>query len=336
MSFLSIIAALDLPPPPASWLQSSGCITEERTSSPFNRKRKSAFDDDDESGFFAEAKRPEFAPTSSIAAESEGSEDDEEDSADEDDDEDSHNDMSKYLDTSDGLGDLTGLYGDINYEQQLNMNIADASDPLGLSQPSTSYNQGHDEMLYPGISNHHPTHQPWQNSSMTAAFDAAHSERLWPQRYGESEADVAVESIMGAGQDPPDCAGLTTDDLVAPQASEEDDEEEDDEEEDDDDEEDNMQTGDFMDDSASLSQQPCDVQMQSAIDSILDMPNQQQQAMGSFYPNDSFGQPFDSGMLGGPMQMNHGGRGGGMRPFSSSHTRADDPMLDEAVKSILS
>jgi hypothetical protein len=316
---------LDLPPPPPSWQQEIAARISDEVSE-MSRKRKLPFLDEDLSEHLSEVKK-QPVDESLLERESEDGtedEDDDNDDSDDDDDEDANpgDDMSEYLGPNDnGHVDINSIYDDLNCDPSLTSsdNYCDRSDtmtPFGVQSSSQS---------------------DWQ-----MGYERNH----WPPsaRFPEREAAEAVESILTSDEeeeeDDDDESGLPPHERGNGEEEDEDEEDEDDdddeeEDEDGEDEEDgshSVMTGhayaEFssepnMQEQAAVD--PCDPQMQCAIDSILvDLP--QQATHQPYFQPDSYGRPY------GSMSGSHRP---GLTSFGHS-LQMNDPALDEAVKSILS
>lgn len=346
---------------------------EERASQAINRKRKSPLDDDQEFGSVTAPQRGKHLndnddaevdtyepscddvdtppPMLVVVEPEDGSSDEDEDSDEyeEDDEEDSNVDINKFLESNENLPDL---YGELGYDQQLaGLSSADINSTVNgfadthtsgdhlFSPTSTSWSQQSDSMVN--------TSHPW----------ATH-------RYNDSEADVAVESILS--QDEDDEAQITADlsaiasnleeqfgggrGGVSVENDDDDDEDETDDDDDEEDEEDDSQQSQpehtfivgqhescmqMEQMEQQQAEQPIDEQMQSAIDSILtDLPSHT--PVASYY-NAANNYGASNRYMMSNMQGMHRAGGSGMAPsFLNTQTNVSDPMLDEAVKSILS
>lgn len=167
------------------------------------------------------------------------------------------------------------------------------------------------------------------NSVNSVSSVASNLRRLtWNTRYQETEAAVAVESILsGAGEEtdiPVDLCEIDGLDGTLEDEEEEDEEDEDDEEEED-------EVNGFSEDPAG---QHSDVQMQCAIKSILDVPVQQHH--NSAYYNNQISSHMNDFRYGLPSHLRHQNRHPGYQRDYSLGNGVNDPVLEEAVKSILS
>lgn len=313
----------------------------------FSRKRKLPFLDEDLSEHLAEVKRPD---NDYCVERDSGDETEDEDSDSDDDDEGNHeaDDIAKYLgpneNGSGNLSDLNSLYGDVNYDQtsELNSDLADFDE---RSNPT--------DLLYDGLSST-GHHQDWRSSSFGSSgmnIDTRHGD-VWSSRLPEAEAAVAVESILTSEDEDDnqlsvDLTAINSLDGLSrnPLENDEEDDDEDEEEEDEDDEEedgdmdeDDVPSQSYLPDSSSGDVQlqpdpnPCDVQMQCAIDSILEMPVHQNNPTPPFYGSShtGYGNRYDH------MSGHHHHRSSGLGMSSYHPGQMSDPVLDEAVKSILS
>ena len=337
------ITALDLPPPPDSWkheIYASIAAEEEREF--LNRKRKLPLLDEDLSEHLAEVKRSDFDYLPD--RDSDETEDEDSDSSDEDGAQEA-DDIAKYLgpneNGSGNLSDLNSLYGDVSYDQTSELHsTVDLGDFDDRSNPT--------DLLYDGLSGH--DQQPdWRSTSYNELGLDNRRELSWPSsRLPETEAASAVESILTSDDEDDnqlsaEFAAINA--LNHNHSLENDDEDEDDDDDEDDEEEEDGEEDDDMNDSQSYlpdsssdvqlpTPNPCDASLQCAIDSItLDsMP---------VHPNNNPTPPFYG---------NHAGYGGHYDPMSGglSHhrsqqmissyhhsTQMSDPVLDEAVNSIL-
>lgn len=343
--------ALDLPPAPDSWSQviRAGFVEdEERTL--FNRKRKSTIDEEDVTIQAPQIRKQETdTVTVSVNHESDASEDEDDDSAedDEDDEDDdginNDNDISKYLGQNDrDMGDLPGFYDDMSYDADLSVNELNGS----LQNFQSPVNN---DLLYPDINHSQQTDWPQPNS-----YNSSQENRMmsWPHRFGGNESDVAVESILSQDEDDSlmsapnlDMNGGSNQLDDVSQGDEEDEEDSDEEDDDDDDEEEEEMLqgqGHFLPDGSNMLQEsslpPCDTQMQSAIDSILDMPSHQQPMVPYYNAMPQSHGSFGNRGYGTMPHMHNMSMHRGMHPSfgGPSQSSSNDPMLDEAVKSILS
>ena len=256
-----------------------------------------------------------------------GDSDDDADSDDDDDDDSDDNqadDIAKYLgpdgeeESAGNLSDLNSLYGEPIGP------YGDASNDHMVDFDTTNTTPGGD-ILFDGLASG-TSQDSWGRGS---SFGASTDHNSWSNRFAETEAAAAVDSILTESDDEADngmdigTKSRLCDGTKSGLCDEEDDEEEEDEEEDaeDDAEDDDVtsalegilpddessnQVASFLSDSevvSSVTSQPmsteqpiapCDVQMQSAIDSIL------QSTSGSFYdPNNLTGysgRPYESGL----------------------------------------
>jgi hypothetical protein len=271
--------------------------------------------------------------------ESDDSEDEEEDS-DYEENEDKDESISNYLQSGPepNLSDVGSYYDNFQH------NLSHSHVPLNNFVDANTAN---DLEIYSDINEDNS--QDWTTSILN---NSSTNRRIsWNPRFGvpESEAAVAVESILNAddeveGDISVDLSGIDgLDDNLEDDNEEEDDEEGDDDEDDeeDDEEEDNGYMG------GEGHQQHVDVQMQCAIKSILDMPSVHQQSHQSH--NNSYYHNHNHSSL--PPHLNdfrnleyphipnihHQRRtDASMRNYSGHSTGVNDPILDEAVKSILS
>lgn len=266
-------------------------------------------------------------------------EDDDEDS-DEDDDDNQADDISKYLgpgetESAGNLSDLNSLYGEIGYDQTSN----------DLADFETDDRNTSGEILFDGLASTSQDSWPKETS-----YNGSHNP--WGNHFAETEAAAAVDSILTSDDEEvqrnlpsefkPSHNGL--------------DEPDDDEDEDDGEEDENEEVDDdtIVDDifggeessQAFLSETgsdvttlpsrepmaPCDVQMQSAIDSIL---------QSSVSPCQTFYESNSYGVRSGYDQCNSvalNRSSAALSSFPNHHVtgQISDPILDEAVKSILS
>lgn len=323
--YFFLLAALDLPSPPESWkklINESIDAEEERE----ERKRKLPFLDEDLSEHLevpSEAKR--------IDNDSDDTEDDDDDS-DEDDDDNQADDIAKYLgpgetESAGNLSDLNSLYGEIGYDQTSN----DLADFESEDRAASS------ELLFDGLAS--TSQDSWGRGS-------SYNDRtnVWSTRFAETEAAAAVDSILTSDDEDDQSESK----LVKMNCLEDDDDDEEDEDDDDADEvddeaivdemiaeeEESSQT--FLSETGSdISSQPlqdpiapCDVQMQSAIDSIL-----QSSSSNSYYDSTGYGgRAYEQNNPLGNHRSSTNISSFGSLPSG----QISDPVLDEAVKSILS
>ena len=309
--------------------------------------------------------------------------DDDDDDDDEDDDDDDGNpadDMSKYLGPNDnGHLDINSIYDDIAYDQvaasagasSQNSNQT-ASASLSLSSfrshaPGVSSSASlHHELFVPlhetatsaSASNNtwaqtyppHPSHHPRDGPSGSNL--STHGSNNWPGRFCDSEAAVAVGSILTSEEEGDESSRLSADLSSIAVGRGETSQDEDDDEDDDDDDDDHVTSGQVHDvyhsydhtsastTSMSAMSEPvtCDPQIQCAIDSILVDQNSYYHP-GHANVNDSYGRSANAtaGAFG-----SHSTDGGmstmtlSSRPMAPSYGQMNDEALDEAVKSILS
>ncbi|XP_054161550.1 mucin-2-like [Oppia nitens] len=352
---------LDLPPAPTSWYQMiRSSIEEEQKQLFINRKRKSSIGSDDEYNHHnSQIKRHD-----DNVEESEESEDEDDDS-DEEDNEEKDDTISDFLQTQSdqSLGNV-GNVGHYYDSFQHNIHVQN-----GLTIDSQNHvplntfvdpNQTHNDLDIYGDMTGDTGAQNWTDSILNN--NSANRRIAWNHRFGvpESEAAVAVESILTDDvDDEPDMSvdlsgieGLDDDNLEVDNEEEDDDEEGDDEDDDDDDDD---EDDDVVDSFAMGSevhqqhQQHVDVQMQCAIKSILDMPSVPSQTHQShnsypFHSHNTHGShPSLHPHMNDYRNMDYSHipniheqrrNDAMMRPYVN-HT-ANDPILDEAVKSILS
>ncbi|KAI1280768.1 hypothetical protein HDE_13821 [Halotydeus destructor] len=318
---------LDLPPLPENWLNSTPIqqnlddfMTPKKEL--MNRKRKSDTLEDYSSQSPQVPKHEEELATASISQmEESGSSEDEEDDSEDDD-----GDFSKLLENANVLSDMSGLYGGANYSHQMNVS--------SNSMSCISNNHDTNRDLFHGLDYNWRTHTNYGHPS--------YSDTGWSKRYG-NESDVAADSILNhdEAQMSADLSAIANnlEGLGGVLHQDEDEDDDDDEEDEDDDDEDSSQAS-LGGSCSTMRHQPqphIDVQMQSAIDSILDIPQQ-----GS---HDSF--RADSAYAYAGRGYNHlgqhvhgtpsGSRHNGMQSsYMNSQSSLNDPLLDEAVKSILS
>ena len=273
--------ALDLPSPPETWkkeISASIDAEEERE----ERKRKLPFLDEDLTEHLVAPTEPKRTDI-----DSDDTEDDDDDS-DEDDDDNQADDIAKYLgpgetESAGNLSDLNSLYGEIGYDQTSN----------DLGDFDSEDRAASEELMFDGLAS--TSQDSWGRGS------SYNDRNPWSTRFAETEAAAAVDSILTS--DDEDEQGNVS---ASSKALDLDDDDEDDEDEDEDDEDEteevdamvNEMIGDeelsgeaFLPEAGSVvSSQPlqepiapCDVQMQSAIDSIL-----QSSTPGSFYGTNGY------------------------------------------------
>jgi len=277
---------------------------------------------------------------------SDDSEDEEEDS-DYDENEDKDETISNFLQSANetNLGEVGNYYENFQHNLHVGSRMDSQSHvPLSNYVDGT---QNNDLEIYSDINEDNS--QDWTASILTNS--SANRRISWNQRFGvpESEAAVAVESILNADEGEGDISvDLSAIEGLDDNLEDDNDEEDDDEDGDDDDDDDE---DDEEDDNGYMGgdghQQHVDVQMQCAIKSILDMPSVQQQShqshTNSYYHSHGHNPHHqhlnDFRNLEYPHIPNiHDQRRTDalMRNYSGHSTGVNDPILDEAVKSILS
>ena len=226
------------------------------------------------------------------------------------------------------MSDLNSLYGEIGYDQTSN----DLADFESENRAASS------ELIFDGLAT--SSQDSWGRGS-------SFNDRInpWNSRFAETEAAAAVDSILTSDDedDQRNLSGTSKSHGLDDDDGEEEDEDDEDLEEVDDDAIVDEMIGDeessqaFLSETGSdVSSQPlqepvaaCDVQMQSAIDSIL-----QSSAPNSFYDPGAYNvrgyEPNN------PLNPHH--RSSSAMPSFGTHApgQMSDPILDEAVKSILS
>lgn len=314
--------------------------------------------------------------------EDEDSDDDDDDDEDDDDDDDDDgnpaDDMSKYLGPNDnGHLDINSIYDDIAYDQ-----VASAGASSQNSNPTTSASLSLNSFRShaPGVSSsaslHHELFVPLHENATSASASnstwgqtypahpshhrgdasssgnlSTHGSNNWPSRFCDSEAAVAVGSILTSEEEGDESSRLSADlsgIAVGRGETSQDEDEDDDEEEEDDDQVTSGQVHDVYHSytdhtststtsmSAMSETVTCDPQIQCAIDSILVDQNSYYHAAHASV-NDSYGRSANAatGTFG-----SHGSDGGmsvlSSRPMAPSYGQMNDEALDEAVKSILS
>jgi hypothetical protein len=197
----------------------------------------------------------------------------------------------------------------------------------------------------------YPTHTSHHRDGSSSGNLPTHGSNNWPGRFCDSEAAVAVGSILTSEEEGDESSRLSADlsSIVVGREETSQDEDDDDDEEDDD-VDDHVTSGqvhdvyhsyDHTNTSTSMSamSEPvtCDPQIQCAIDSILVDQNPYYHPTAHASVNDSYGRSTNAATGAFGSHTSDGGMSAlSSRPMAPSYGQMNDEALDEAVKSILS
>ena len=319
-------------------------LEEEEQKLFINRKRKSSIGSEDEYNSQNNQMRRHEEP----AEESDDSEDEDEDS-DEEEIEEKDDTITNFLQSSrveTNLDNVSHFYDNLHNSLHVpNGSRIDGQNHVPLNSYVDPIQQHNDLELYSDMNGDNGS-EDWTQSILN---NTSTNRRIpWNHRFEEGEAAVAVESILNDDEDEPDMSvdlsGIEGLDDTLDDDNEEDDDDDDDDDEDDD--EDDDVNGYAMAGDGHQHQQHVDVQMQCAIKSILDMPSvashpshnnsyafHSHNSHPSLHPHMNDFRNMDYSHI----PNIHDQRRDILRSYGGQHpTGVNDPILDEAVKSILS